>query len=186
MNTREFGLALAVVALAACPARVPAPTPLNEKTVTESGTVQEIDSQTQEVTLRRPDGTDFTILVAPDLDDTQQLEEGDRVTLTFHQSVTFQVKKSGEARPGVAHTVDVTRAPHGEALGGSVTDIYDVRVPIAAVDKAASALTVRDSRGEVTVVKVPDAQSLDAVAVGDVMDITYTSALVITVAKPAP
>jgi hypothetical protein len=186
-------LSLAVLTLAACPARVPAPTPkaaattaLKEKSATDAGTIQQIDSQTQEVTLRRPDGTEFTIVVAPEIDDLQQLEADDRVTLTFREWVALEVKKPDEAKPGVAHTTDVTRAPHGTKPGGSLTDTFVVRAPIAAIDKAASAVTVRDSSGDVAVVKVPDGRTLDEAVVGDVMHIAYTAALAITVAKPEP
>ncbi len=159
---------------------------LSEKIVTVTGTVQQMDSETRQATLLGPGGMKFKIALAPDVDDVEGIEQGDQVDLTYRESIAFQVKRPDQSKPGVAHTTDVTPAPRGEDLGGCVTDTVDFRAPIAAIDKAASAVTVRNPRGDITVVKVPDPSVLDAVAVGDVMDIAFTAAFAITVRKSAP
>ena len=200
-----LGLALAGVALGSCSAekKVWPPVPVanaelmmakpavvggtvNEKTLTVTGTVQDIDSETHELMLLGTDGTEFTIGLAPDMEEVDEFEQGDQLNLMYRESIDFQVRKPDQAKPGVAHTTDVTPAPHGGKPGGSVTYTVHIRAPIAAIDKAASEVTVRYPRGAIAVVKVPDPRALDAVAVGDVMDIAYTASRAITVRKPAP
>src|SRR5258705_236727 len=87
------------------------------------------------------------------------------------------------AKPGVAASTDVSRASPGEKPGGSVTDTVTVRVTITAIDKAASEVTLRGPHGKASVVKVKDPSKLDAVQVGDLVDITYTEALAVAVEK---
>ena len=216
MKILTLGLVLAAFALGGCAAHQKlrsAPTPkagattpdaaiaagtLDDKTVTVTTTVQAVDATTRRVTLRRPDGETFTIVMAPDGDDlfgvvlasdvndVERFEKGDQVTVTVRETVAFEVSKPDQAQPGVAHTSDVTHARRGDKPGGSVTDTVHVRMSIAAVDKASSAVTIRDPGGNVAVVKVPDASALDAVAVGDVMDIAVTTILAITVRKEQP
>ena len=94
------------------------------------------------------------------------------------------MKKSDQAHPGVARSTELTRAPLGERPGGTVTDTVSVRMTITAIDKATSEATLRGPHGDVIVVKAKDPSKLDAVAVGDLVDITYTEALAIAVAKP--
>ena len=62
-----------------------------------------------------------------------------------------------------------------------MTSTVTVRVTIAAIDKAGSHVTLRGPKGDLRVVKVRDPSKLDAVHVGDVVDITYTEALAVAV-----
>ena len=202
MKLFAVGLAASIAALAGCAAKKPTPAPeppvttqpvtpprpvlsgtVGEQTVTRTATVQSIDQKTRHVTLRRPDGTKFTIVVDPDVHNLAQVKKGDMVSVTYRESVAYEVKKSGQAGPGVARTTDLTRAAPGEKPGGTVTDTVTVRMTITAIDKAASEATLRGPHGDVTVVKVKDPSKLDAVAVGDVVDITYTEALAIAVSE---
>jgi len=202
MKILTLGLALWAGALAGCsakkPASVPEPPPaaraataappvpsgtLDEQTVTRTATVQKIDQKTRHVTLRRPDGTKFTIVVDPEVHNLPQVKKGDVVRVTYRESIAYEVKKSDQARPGVARTTDVTRAPLGEKPGGTVTNTVSVRMTITAIDQAASEATLRGPHGDVTVVKAKDPSKLGAVGVGDVVDITYTEALAIAVEK---
>jgi hypothetical protein len=54
---------------------------------------------------------------------------------------------------------------------------------IAGIDRAKSEATLRGPNGRVTTVRVRDPEKLDAVHVGDVVDITYTEALAVAVEK---
>jgi hypothetical protein len=87
-----------------------------EKITTDTAAVHEVDWETRAVAVRRPDGTAYTIVVAPDVD-LGQFEPGDQLTLTYRESIAFRVRKPDQAKPGVAHTTDVTYAPHGAKPG---------------------------------------------------------------------
>jgi Cu/Ag efflux protein CusF len=191
-------LPLAVAALVGCagkPAPAPAPTPvaqapaplaagtLDEQTVSAAATVQKIDLKTRHVTLQRADGTKFTIVAGPDVRNLDKVRRGDVVRLTYRQSIAYEVKKAGEAAPGVSAGTSVTRAQPGAKPGGSVTDTVNVRMTITAIDKGAHEATLLAPDGTTTVVKVRDPSKLDVVKPGDVVDLTYTEALAIAVEK---
>ena len=201
MKLRTIGFVLCVGALAGCakeaktpsaktpthaavtPTTLPAGT-VAEDTVTGTATVVKVDQKTRHVTLKGEDGKTETIHVGPDVRNLAQVKKGDVVKITYHQSIAYQVSKAGTQKPGASTSTDVTRAPLGEKPGGSVTDKVTVRATIAAIDKAAGTVTLRDSKGESKPIKVKDPSKLDLVSVGDVVDITYTEALAIAV-EPA-
>lgn len=139
--------------------------------------------KTRHVTLKDADGKTSVIVAGHEVRNLAQVKKGDVVRITYHESIAYQVKKPGAAQPGVATSTDVSRSPLGEKPAGSVTDTVTVRATIAAIDKATSHVTLRGPRGKVIVVKAKDPSKLDAVQVGDLVDITYTEALAVAVEK---
>jgi hypothetical protein len=156
---------------------------LDEQTVSAAATVEGVDQKTRHVTLKRADGTKFEIAAGPEVRNLAQLKKGDRVRVEYRQSVAYEVKRSRGATPAVSATSGVSRAAPGEKPGGTVTDAVTVRMTITAIDKGASEATLLGPHGNVTVVKARDPSKLDAVQVGDVVDVTYTEALAVSVDK---
>ena len=166
---------------------------LHEDATTVTATVQKIERQRHRMTLVRPDGTKiaivapgddlFATVLASDVDDIDRFEKGDQVTLTYRESVAFEVKKPDQVKLGISRRNDATHAPRGEAPAGSVTSTVELRASITAIDEAASTVTIHDDHGEVALMSMPDPGALHAIVVGDVMDITYTVALAMTVQK---
>ena len=202
MNFR-IGIALCATALAGCAAKTPAPQAepvsaprtaaspsalpsgkIGDETRTATATVAAIDQKTRHITLKDSDGTRFTIVAGPQVRNLAQVKKGDIVGITYQESIAYEVKKAGTAKPGVAASTDVSRAELGEKPGGSIRNTVTVRLTITALDKEASEATLRDPEGKVTVVKVKDPTKLDAVHVGDVVDITYTEAMAVAVETP--
>ena len=201
MKLRTIGIVLCAGALAGCAAKKPTPRPepapparaavtpppappsgnIGENTVTGTATVVRINQKTRHVTLKGADGKTVTIVAGPEVRNLAQVKKGDVLRITYHESMAYKVEKSGKAKPGVGTSTDVSRAPLGEKPGGSVTDTVSVRATIAAIDKPASEVTLRGPHGDLSVVKVKDPSKLDAVDVGDIVDITYTEALAVAV-----
>jgi hypothetical protein len=137
----RFGLVLCVVALSGCTAEKKvwmsslahaAASPirrssaangiLRERAVTVTVTVQEIDPQTRRLTLRRSDGTPFTIAVAPDesnllalalasdVDDLERFEVG----IGRHdEEVPITSGRHPRRRSSLARNAKTRRAPNG-------------------------------------------------------------------------
>lgn len=205
MNVRTIGIALCAATLAACaarhsetmappPAAAPAPhaaaAPSNpvagtvgEETVTATATVRAVNMKTRHVTLEGADGKRFTVVAGPEVRNLAQVKKGDVLKITYRESIAYQVNKPGKTMPGASTSTDVSRAPLGAKPAGSVTNTVTVRATIAAIDKAKSEVSLRNADGKVTAVKVKDPTKLDQVAVGDVVDITYTEALALAVEK---
>ena len=201
MKLRTIGFALCVGALAGCakesktpsahmpthatttPTTLPAGT-VAEDTVTGTATVVKIDQKTRHVTLKGEDGKTETIVVGPEVRNLAQVKKGDVLKVSYHQSIAYQVSKASTSKPGASTSTDVTRAAPGEKPGGTVTGKVTLRATIDSIDKKAGTVTLRDSKGQTKTIKAKDPSKLDLVSVGDIVDITYTEALAISV-EPA-
>ncbi len=201
MKTRKIGTAMAVMCLplgiAACaastkpaaqpPAAAPAATvsgTVGENVQTATAKVKAIDLQTRHVTLQRADGSVVKFAVGDDVRNLPQVKVGDEVNVTYYESLAYEVHKSGQAIPGAAVTESAARAPLGEKPAGLVGRATTVTATIAAIDKATPSVTLKAPNGELTTFKVRHPEKLNQVSVGDLVDITYTEALAISVDEP--
>src|SRR4030095_6209405 len=75
--------------------------------VTAVATIQAIDATTRSVTLRNEKGGGDTFKMGPEVKRFDEFKVGDKVRLTYYESVVFQLRKPGE-----------TSNPAGTAGGG--------------------------------------------------------------------
>jgi hypothetical protein len=57
-------------------------------------------------------------------------------------------------------------------------------VTITSIDPTAGTVTLQGPTGNVTTVKARDPRNLERVAVGDLVEVTYTEAIAVAVEKP--
>ena len=180
---------------AAAPAAVPAPAPVppappvsgtvSEQTVTMTATVQKIDLAKRLATLRAPNGKVTTIKVGEQVQNLPQVKKGDRVVIGYYESLAYVVKKPGEAEPGATMTDAAARAEPGQMPAGMAARELTITATIKAIDKKTPSVTLKGPEGKLVTVKVRDPAKLEHVKVGDLVEITYTEALAISV-EPAP
>jgi hypothetical protein len=151
--------------------------------VTSSATVESIDQATRRVTLRNMDGKSMAMIVPPEVRNLSQVNVGDQVVVTYHESLAYEVKKPGEATPGVSMVAAAGRAKEGDKPGAGAGAATTVTVTIEAIDKTVPSVTLRRPDGTLFTTKVRDRAKLDRVAVGDLVEITYTEALAVSVQK---
>jgi Cu/Ag efflux protein CusF len=152
--------------------------------VTATATVKAIDQKTRRVTLRRPDGSLVKFTAGDSVRNLAQVKVGDEVAVSYYESLAYEVLKPGEGAPGAAVAEDVQRAKLGEKPGATGARVTTVTVTIAGIDKAAGTVTLKDPDGDAKTIKVRDPQKLDRVAVGDLVQITYTEAIAVAVEAP--
>lgn len=184
------GVAGCALALAACatdtaPEGPPPSGTLAEQTETAVATVERIDHQTRQVTLRRADGSSTTLRVGPEARNLPQVKVGDRVVVAYHESLAYEVKRAGEATPGTALAGATARAKPGEKPGGVDAQQLTVTSTIEAIDTRAGTVTLKGANGETVTAKVRDPEKLKLVRVGDLVELTYTEAIAVSV-EPAP
>jgi len=173
----------AAPAAAAAPAE-PVSGTVGQNLVSATAKVKAIDLKTRHVTLQRPDGSLIKFVAGDEVRNLAQVKVGDEVTVTYYESLAYEVRKAGAAAPGVAVTEGAARAKPGEKPGAIAGRVSTITATIEAIDKAAQTVTLRSPDGETTTFKARDPQKLDRVSVGDLVDITYTEALAISVAEP--
>ncbi len=146
--------------------------------------VKAIDLKTRHVTLQRPDGSVFTFQASDEVRNLPQVKVGDEVTVTYYESLAYQVKKPGAGVPGATVAEGLQRAEPGAKPGAAGARVTTITATIAGIDKAAQTVTLRGPDGNLTTIKARDPQNLERVSVGDLVDITYTEALGISVDTP--
>lgn len=157
---------------------------ISQNVVSETATVKALDLSTREVTLQHADGSTVTIHAGAQVRNLPQVRVGDNVTVTYYQSLAYDVTKAGEGTPGVTSAEALARAKPGEKPGGAVGRIITITATITAIDKAAQTVTLKGPDGDMVTVKARDPKKLDKVAVGDLVNITYTEAVAISVEEP--
>jgi Cu/Ag efflux protein CusF len=151
--------------------------------VTVRGTVEGIDKEKQTVTLKGPKRT-LTLQVR-DPKKLEAIKVGDPVVAKYYEAIAFEVKKPGAATPGVTVQQGVATSKPGETPAGAIGQQVSITVTIVAIDKKARTVTIKGPDGDTETVKARDPKNLDAVKVGDLVEITYTRALAIALDKPA-
>ena len=152
--------------------------------VTATARVKAIDQQTRRVTLERADGSELMFYADDTVRNLPQVQVGDEVTVSFYESLAYQVKKPGTATPGATVAEEATRAKPGEKPAGAGARVTTMVATIVGIDKAAGTVTLQGPTGKATTIKARDPRNLDRVVVGDLVEITYTEAVAVSVEKP--
>jgi Cu/Ag efflux protein CusF len=105
--------------------------------------------------------------------------------MTYYESVVLQVRKPGEASGTVGTATDAAISRSKGALPGATIALQDkMTVTVKSIDPAVPSVTVTTSDGRTVTRKVEDKKHLEGLKPGDVVDITYTRAL-LTQVEPA-
>jgi len=149
--------------------------------VDATATVMKIDHKTREVTLKASDGREQTFVVDAAVKNLDQVKKGDVVTATYTEAVAYEVRKGG--KPGADSTVAAATAAPGAKPAGVIAQTTTVTVAVVAIDPKVPSVTFKGPQGNTQTIKVASADKLKGVTVGDTVDIAYTEAITISVAK---
>src|SRR5262249_17312566 len=141
---------------------------------------KDLDQKTRVITLERP-GSRVRFRVDDRVQNLPQVRVGDDVTITYQESLAYEVKKPGSAQPGRGESEQWDQRPPGEKPAGSTARVTTVTTTIAGIDKTAGTVTLRDPEGNDVTVRPRHPENLDRVTVGDLVEITYTEAVAVSV-----
>ena len=110
-----------------------------------------------------------------------QVKVGDEVITSYTEAVAWQVKPAGQGTPGVSAQDSMTTSQPGARPGGTVGRTLNLTATITAIDLANGTVTLTGPGGNAQVIKARDPANLRKVKVGDLVDITYTEAVAISV-----
>jgi len=180
MSIMKWAMVGTLIATVASTAQ--AQTLTKEGTVTATATITAIDSATRSLTLRNDKGEEDTFTAGPEVTRFNQLKVGDKIRLTYHESLVLQLRKPGAASNSTGDTVAAGRT--AAVPGGAVASQQTRTVTVKAVDPKVPSITVTTADGHTITRKVQDKKNIENVAVGDRIDVTYTQAVVLN-AEPA-
>ena len=146
-------------------------------TVTATATIQAIDPATRSVTLRNDKGEEDTFVAGPEVQRFNELKVGDKIRLTYHESLVFELRKAGAPS---RESSDALAAGRLKAMPGGAVAVQQTRtVTVKAVDPTVPSITVVTEDGRTITRKVEDRKNIEDVKPGDRIDITYTQAVVV-------
>jgi hypothetical protein len=161
------------------------PSVKKEKTTHVVATVEAVDLENRIVTVKGPEGNIVDIKAGEQVKNLAQIKVGDRVEITYYESIAAKVYKAGEAPQGTAATVATERtAKPGEKPSGIVGSQVTITATVESISPNKTSVTLKMADGKYKVVKIQDKNNLTNVKVGDEVVITVTETLAIAV-KPA-
>ena len=146
--------------------------------------VEKINYKTRMVTLKGPEGNLVTLKVGEEAKNFNQVNKGDRVTFQYYEALAVDVRKS-DAKPMAVESERIARAAPGEKPGGVVESTSSVSAKVENIDYKTRMVKLRGPEGNVMSLKVGDqVKRLNEVSGGDLVIVTYTQAVAISVSKP--
>jgi hypothetical protein len=145
-----------------------------------SATIQAIDATTRTLTLRDDKGNEDTFSVGSGVQRFNELKVGQKVNITYYESLVFQLVKPGEKPGGESLEVAFDRAKAG-LPAGTVATQDKATVTVKAVDQKVPSITVTTADGRVVTRKIENKKNIAGLKPGDKIDITFTRAVVTSV-----
>ena len=153
-----------------------------EDTVEATATIEAIDTENRLLSIRGPGGP-ATLLAGPEVRNFAQIHVGDQVKVTYTAAVGAAITKS-KATPTTTYDSAAIAAPIGAKPAAAVGATVSTTVQIESVDTSFDAVTFKRPDGFVRTIAVssPEAKKfIRTLKKGDMVDVTYTEALAISV-----
>jgi Cu/Ag efflux protein CusF len=148
------------------------------------GTITAIDKDEGMVTVKGSRGNTVRFEVQ-DRQKLDMIKVGDPVVAAYVEAVAFRVQKAGTATPGTSVQESRVTSKPGETPAGAIGREITATGTITAIDRKAQTVTIQGPKGRTETIKAKDPKNLQAVKVGDLVEITYSQAFAISLDKPA-
>jgi len=153
-----------------------------------TATVQAINADTREVTLKGPLGNVVTLTVDPRVERFAEIKVGDEVAAEYYVSLAVELRAPTEEEKKSPITIlkDKARAPADAAPAGGGFRVIKAVVTVEGLDRPTSSATLKGPRGNYATVQVKDRATLEGLRLGDTVVVTYTEAFAVELQKAAP
>jgi Cu/Ag efflux protein CusF len=142
-----------------------------------NATIQAIDPATRFITLRDDKGNEDSFKVGDSVKRFDELKVGQRVNITYYESLVFHLVKPGETPGGTSFEAALTRAK-SELPAGTLATQDKATVTVKAIDQAVPSISVTTADGREVTRKIENKKYLEGLKPGDKIDIVFTRALV--------
>jgi len=146
--------------------------------------VEAIDLEHRTVTVRGPRRNAVTLEVGEDVRNLPQVKVGDLVKVRYYESIALELK-NGPAAPAATASGATGRAEEGQKPAGAGVARVEADVTVQNIDAKNMIVTVKGPKGNVFDVKARDPKRVAELKVGDVIHVTYTEALAVSVEEVA-
>lgn len=159
------------------------PSLFTSQTMKLSAAVEAINHETRELTLRGPEGNTATFVVSEEAQNLDQVSVGDIVMTEYVQSMSIEVFANNGSAPAVGALSAEGRAAKGESPALTAIDAVVVTATVEEINLEDNTFKLKGPGGEVQQYAARDPENLKKAEVGDIVVITYTDSVAITVEK---
>ena len=179
-----FGIVLAVSMLGTAAMAQERSAKMGERT-SATVTVEKVDTANRKLMLKDAEGDSMTVRVPEDVK-LEEIKKGDRVNVDYYETLAVSMKKAEKgAKPSMRETTTAQREP-GKMPGGMAARQITATALITEVDTANNDITIKGPKGEMHTINVdPEMkQDLAKLKKGDMVEVTFTEAVAISVERP--
>ena len=159
------------------------PSMSTSQTVVLTAVVEAINHETREVTLRGPEGGTVSFVASEDARNLGQVKVGDIVMAEYVQSMTVEVFANDGTEPGAGGLTVAGRSEEGEMPALTAIDALVVTATVEEINIEANTFKLKGPAGEIKEYEARNPENLKKAEVGDLVVITYTEAVAISVEK---
>jgi Cu/Ag efflux protein CusF len=154
-----------------------------QQTMVVTAVVEAIDHETRVVTVRRDDGEELTFTASEEARNLDQVSVGDVLVAEFVETITVEVLPGDGLGPDGAEAAAMARTKEGEMPGIAAMDSTVVISTVEDINIEANTFKLKGPDGVVTEYVARNPENLKRSKVGDIVVITDTVAMAITVEK---
>ena len=159
------------------------PSMSTSQTVIVTALVEAINHETREVTLRGPEGETVSFVASEEARNLPQVKAGDIVMAEYVQSMSIEVFANDGSAPGAGEISAAGRAEEGEMPGLAAIDAVVVTATVEEINIEANTFKLKGPAGEIREYQARNPENLKKAAVGDLVVITYSEAIALSVKK---
>jgi len=155
----------------------------SSQTAIVTATVEAINHETREVTLIGPEGGVVSFVASEEARNLDQVNVGDTVIAEYEQSLSIEVFANDGSTPGAGGFAAEGRTAKGEMPGVTAIDAQVITATVEEINLEDNTFKLKGPSGEINEFVAQDPENLKKAAVGDLVVITYTQAVAISVEK---
>jgi hypothetical protein len=153
------------------------------QTVQLIAVVDAVDREARTITLKGPQGNTRTIQARADSNNIDKIEVGDQVNVEYIQNMSIEVFANDGMEPGSGMMAATGINKEGETPAGMEVLTSVTTAVVEDINIEANTFKLRWPEGEVLQYEAQDPENLKKADVGDIVVITYTQAVAISVEK---
>lgn len=150
---------------------------------TVTATVTAIDHDSRVVSLRMPEGDEVTFTASEEARNLGQVEVGDIVTAEYVERFSIKVLANDGGEPAAASMTTIDRTAEGEMPGVAAVDTQIVTATVEDINLEANTFKLKFHDGAVEEYFARNPENLKRAAVGDLVVMSFTEAVAISVTE---
>ena len=154
------------------------------QSMTVSAVVDAINHETRVVTVTKTDGESLTFTASEDARNLDQVTVGDVLVAEYMETVSVEVLANDGMEPDAAQASAMARTRKGEMPGAAAMETTIITATVEEINIEMNTFKLKGPDGTVEEYVARNPENLKRAAVGDLVVITMTSAVAISVHEP--